>query len=125
MKITQVWCVRWMAFLIVHLALLPYATGETWVNHSFSFNTINDSPDAEVLDYQYGGSGQFGTHANKERVQLGQVFPQWNTSGAMPRGEFLYVKWRLKRSGEVYEDKVDLHDPSSRRHYGSSSSLRH
>jgi hypothetical protein len=26
----------------------------------------------------------------------------------MPRGEFLYVKWRLKSSKEVYEDKVEL-----------------
>jgi hypothetical protein len=26
----------------------------------------------------------------------------------MPPGEFLYVKWRLKQSGQVYEDKVDL-----------------
>ena len=78
------------------------------VRHSFSFDTFTDSPDAEVLDYQYGGSGQFGTHANKEMVQLEKVFRQWNTSGVMPRGEFLYVKWRLKPSGEVHEDKVDL-----------------
>ncbi len=87
---------------------MPYATGETMVDHSFSFNTIKDSPDAEVLDYQYGSSRQFGTHANKEKVQLGQVFLQWNTTGVMPRGEFLYVKWRMKQSGEVYEDTVDL-----------------
>jgi hypothetical protein len=26
----------------------------------------------------------------------------------MPRGEFLYVKWRLKATGEVFEDRVDL-----------------
>ncbi len=31
-----------------------------------------------------------------------------NTSGMMPRGEYLYVKWRVKATGEVYEDKVDL-----------------
>jgi hypothetical protein len=93
---------------IMQLGLISYAREEDMVKHHFSFNTIVDSPDAEVLDYQYGSSGQFGTHANKERVQLGQVFPQWNTAGVMPRGEFLYVKWRLKSSGKVYEDKVDL-----------------
>lgn len=26
----------------------------------------------------------------------------------MLRGEFLYVKWRLKSTGQVYEDNVDL-----------------
>lgn len=26
----------------------------------------------------------------------------------MLRGDFLYVKWRLKQTGEVYEDTVDL-----------------
>lgn len=26
----------------------------------------------------------------------------------MLRGEFLYVKWRLKSTGQIYEDNVDL-----------------
>ena len=78
------------------------------VRHHFSFDTITDSPDAGVLDYQYGSSGQFGTHANKGKVQSGGVFAAWNTAGVMPRGEFLYVKWRLRQSGEIHEDKVDL-----------------
>lgn len=26
----------------------------------------------------------------------------------MPIGDYLYVKWRLKETGEVYEDTVDL-----------------
>jgi len=26
----------------------------------------------------------------------------------MPVGEFLYVKWRIKETGEVLEDRVDL-----------------
>ena len=98
----------WMVVVIMQLALISCAKGEEMVRHSFSFITIVDSPDAEVLDFQYGSSRQFGTHANKERVQLGQVFPQWSISGVMPKGEFLYVKWRLKSSGQVYEDKVDL-----------------
>ncbi len=78
------------------------------VNHHFSFDALEDSPDIEVLDYQYGNGRQFGTHAEKERVALGQVFSGWNTYGAMPRGEFLSVKWRIKQSGQVYEDRVDL-----------------
>jgi len=92
---------KWFAFAIIQLALFSRAMGGDMVKHSFSFDTRIDSPDAEVLDYQYGSSGQFGTHANKEMVQRGRVFGQWNTTGVMPKGEFLYVKWRLKSSGEV------------------------
>jgi len=82
--------------------------------HSFSFDTRHDSPDAEVLDYEYGSSRQFGTHANKELVEMGQDFSAWNTTGNMPRGEFLSVKWRIKDPVNpskyigYYEDKVDL-----------------
>jgi hypothetical protein len=78
------------------------------VNHAFSFDTISDSPDITVLDYQYGSSRQFATHPEKERVELGQTFSRGGLFGAMPRGEFLYVKWRIKSSGEIFEDKVDL-----------------
>lgn len=82
--------------------------------HSFSFDTRHDSPDAEVLDYQYGSSRQDGTYANKERVAMGEDFPSERISGAMPRGDFLYVKWRIKNRMKpweyigTYEDKVDL-----------------
>lgn len=106
--LNQLWNFTWIVVVIMQFGLISHARGGDMVNHSFSFDTRVDSPDAEVLDYQYGGSGQFGTHANKERVQLGETFGQWNTTGVMPRGEFLYVKWRLKSSGQVYEDKVDL-----------------
>jgi len=78
------------------------------VHHSFGFDTRHDSPDVEVLDYQYGNGTQFGTHADKERVLLGEDFPSDNISGLIPRGDTLYVKWRDKRSHHVYQDRVDL-----------------
>ena len=76
--------------------------------HSFSFDARHDSPDIEVLDYQYGNIRHVGTSANKESISLGESFPATNTSGPMPRGEFLFVKWRIKKTGEIYQDKVDL-----------------
>jgi hypothetical protein len=104
----RVWAVQWVVAVIFHFVLIACAMGSDLVNHSFEFDTIRDSPDAEVLDYQYGSTRQFGTHANKEMVQLGRTFAQWGIHGAMPKGEFLYAKWRVKQSGEIYEDKVDL-----------------
>ena len=85
-----------------------YAMGGGMIQHSFSFNTNEDSPDVEVLDYQYGDGTQFGTHADNERVALGQVFPADNISGMIRRGDSLYVKWRDKYSHHVYQDRVDL-----------------
>lgn len=108
---------------------------EKYVWHSFSFDTQHDSPDAEVLDYQYGSSrndpppfpqqrmamGQHygtskreGIHPDKERIAMGQNFAYYDTSGYLPVGDFLYVNWRIKnpiRFWEYigyYEDKVDL-----------------
>lgn len=114
MKKTQLRSLKCLFVSVMLLGLTACAAGGTMVHHSFSFDTIEDSPDAEVLDYQYGDGRQDGTHADKERVALGQVFPADNISGVIPRGDFLYVKWRVKKPGSQteylgpYEDKVDL-----------------
>ncbi len=105
---TKIWQIQWIVAIMVQLALIPCAMGGDMVQQSFSFDTLHDSPDAEVLDYQYGSTRQMGIAAEKGYVEKGRVFRRWNTSGVYPRGEFLYVKWRLKSSGQIYEDKVDL-----------------
>jgi hypothetical protein len=106
---------RCLLILIVLFALQGCALGrQTMVFHSFYFDTLEDSRDAEVLDYQYGNkegnynSDSVGTHANKDSVARGIAFVAQLTSGVMPRGNSLYVKWRIKESGQVYEDRVDL-----------------
>lgn len=98
---------------IILFTLSACVLGRTMVNHSFTFDTIRDSsdgkhPEAEILDYQYGSSGQFATYANKEAIKLGMTFKQEGIRGSMARGEFLYVKWRDISSGQIFEDKVDL-----------------
>jgi hypothetical protein len=93
---------------IILFTLSACATGRTMVNHKFSFDTGYDSPGIAVLDYQYGSSGQFATYANKEKVARGMPFMQQSIHGLMPLGEFLYVKWRIINTGQVFEDKVDL-----------------
>lgn len=107
----------WLLISVILLGLSACTSlgfEDKYPRHSFSFDTLYDAPDAEVLDYQYGTSRQFGTHADNERVALGQVFRAWDTTGAMPRGEFLIVKWRIKNPGNpsqyigYYEDQVDL-----------------
>ncbi|MDY7574497.1 hypothetical protein [Actimicrobium sp. CCI2.3] len=86
--------------------------------HSFNFNTGTDAkvyghPEIDVLDYEYGSSHQFATRPAKEEWEMHAAagrdsFGSGGLAGMMPRGEYLYVKWRVKATGEVLEDKVDL-----------------
>jgi hypothetical protein len=98
--------ITWITIFLFGIAAC--ATHGNMVHHSFEFDTIEDSPDLEVLDYQYGDGTVFGTHADKERIMLGQVFPSDSISGVIPRGDTLYVKWRDKHSHHIYQDEVDL-----------------
>ena len=110
----KTWLFNQLLLLILFLCLSACATGgPRMIRHSFSFNTVTDSsdgkhPEAEVIDYQYGSSGQFWTYANREMVSLGKTFKGTGITGLMARGEFLYVKWRILTTGEVFEDRVDL-----------------
>jgi hypothetical protein len=98
----------WFLIFLIQLALQSCAIGRpAMVFHSFSFDLGYDSPDAQVLDYRYGNDkGEI--HMNRGMVQRGQGGMQYGTSGDLPRGDFLYVKWRIRSTGQVYEDRVDL-----------------
>ena len=67
----------------------------------------DDSPGIEILDYRYGDSKLAGVRA---RVPAkGGSVAQWTTTvGSMRRGDELYVKWRIKKTGEIREETVDL-----------------
>lgn len=79
------------------------------VNHTFEFNVRDDSSGIEVLDYKYGDSKLPGVHTSdmhKKDTPIGGT----GVSGPMLRGDFLYVKWRIKVTGEILEDTVDLRE---------------
>ena len=78
------------------------------VTHGFEFNAHLDSPDVEVLNYEY-------STRKPSRDQLlgvgGNGVPQAShISGGFPRGDFVYMKWRIRSTGEVFEDRVDLRE---------------
>jgi hypothetical protein len=83
--------------------------------HSFSFDVRQDMPDVEVLDYQYSNSRHNGVRAEPEVVNMGIPINGQGIYGNLLRGDFLYVKWRVKKPGSLlpeyigtYEDRVDL-----------------
>ena len=104
-----------VAIVCLALSLFACATGPAQPWHSFSFDGNFDKWDdeADLLAYSYGD--QYHMVRNSIDNPRSAVFKgmarlptSTGVNGPMPVGEFLYVKWRIKSTGEVIEDKVDL-----------------
>jgi hypothetical protein len=91
-------------FFVALLALAGCASTPELVRHGFSFDFLSDSPEAELLDYRYGTSN----YGRSELQSMGRVSQGRGIYGEMRKGDDLYVKWRLKQTGEVFERTVDL-----------------
>ncbi len=83
--------------------------GEQWgkvVNHGFEFDVRKDSPGIDILDYEYS------TRKPSKEAYLGiggSSIAQWNgIYGGFPVGDFIYMKWRIRSTGEIFEDRVNL-----------------
>ena len=100
--------VRGLALLAFGFVLTGCSSKGRVVEHSFGFDIRRSVPAVEVLDYRYGISGLPGTRAPEWMVKEGKPGGADGIYGAITVGDFLYVKWRLKESGEVFEDNVDL-----------------
>mgnify|MGYP000887229462 CR=1 FL=1 len=98
---------RWLAVLGLVLSLAACASTPRLVPHAFNFDGWNDGwqATAELLEYSYGDQYRMTRRKAKEGDFLGY---RSAVNGPIPVGEFLYVKWRLKATGEVLEDRVDL-----------------
>ncbi len=84
------------------------------VDHSFEFNASWDSPDVEVLDYRYGDSKLPGAAPPNWALESGRIRQQTGVSGPMLVGDFLYVKWRIKATGEIHQETINLRQQLSR-----------
>jgi hypothetical protein len=104
---------RWLvSALLLALALAACVNNSPaqikLTDHSFSFDGYFDKWDeiVDLLEYSYGD--QYHMAQGKVKPPKERLRPQWGVNGSMPVGEFLYVKWRIKTTGEVLEDRVDL-----------------
>lgn len=98
---------RGLLALCLAMTLTACASGPKLVSHGFSFDGWNDhwAETAQLLEYSYGDQYRMVQRKAPEGDFLGY---QSGIHGPMPVGDFLYVKWRLKASGEVFEQRVDL-----------------
>lgn len=104
---------QWLAWLVLALCVsvqVACATTPRLTTHTFEFDARWDSPGIEVLNYRYGNTKQPGAAPPEYMLKIGKAPQQVGISGDMLRGDDLYVKWRIKSSGEVYEDTVNLKD---------------
>ena len=99
---------RWLFIAIVTASLVGCASMQDVVHHGFGFDFIDDSPDAELLDYRYGNSRNPAAKNSQGMLSQGKSKQQLETYGGMLRGDELYVKWLLRSTGEIHEDTVDL-----------------
>lgn len=96
-----------LAVLLSSCALKPAAEF-----HSFSFSGASDNwaTRIEILNFAYG---------NKDRVirrdietwiyrDATRLPSSYGTGGYLAIGDYLYVKWRVKSTGQVFERRVDL-----------------
>lgn len=101
----------YLAMSMLGVALAACASKPRLADHSFEFDARTDSPDIELLSWRYGTSRHPGARSCPDpRAVCTKVGQQAGISGAMRIGEDLYVKWRVKSSGDVFEDTVDLRD---------------
>ena len=96
------------AALLLVAAMSACATKPALVWHKFSFDGWFDgwAESADLLEYSYGD--QYRIVQDKVPPERLRLRPQAGVNGPMPVGDFLYVKWRLKDTGEVLEDRVEL-----------------
>ncbi|MES2069645.1 MAG: hypothetical protein V4488_04805 [Pseudomonadota bacterium] len=97
----------WLLIGVTTALLTACATGPQVVSHSFSYDALEESPDVEVLDYRYGDDYVM-TRAPEWRKIQGNVKQGEHITATFPRGAYLFVKWRIKATGEEFQDTVDL-----------------
>ena len=111
------WQRAWVGLLALFLAglLAGCATGPKLVPHAFSFDGRKDGwhETVDLLAYSYGDQyhkvrRSLESPSSSLFAGLSGLPSGHGVNGPMPVGEFLYVKWRIKATGEVLEDRVDL-----------------
>ena len=111
-SLSPVACSAWR-FGLLGMVLWLSACASGLVYHRFSFDANSESPDIELVAYQYGNDKGVGMRGQEHEFTIRGVKHfgmggQAGITGDIIRPDFLFVKWRIKATGEVLEDTVDL-----------------
>ena len=100
--------VRCFLVALLLIVLTACASSSDQPLHGFGFDARIDSPNIEILDYRYGNLRIGPTQAEPAGLARGSIPQLAGVAGYFPVGESLYVKWRIRATGQTYEDTVDL-----------------
>lgn len=103
---------QWLS-LILLLSVLAACAGvsQTLTNrayHSLDFRPGIESPSIDLLAFRYGSSNHFGFRTPLTDIAQGKTSAGAAITGDLPVGDDFYAKWRDKKTGQIYEDTVDL-----------------
>ncbi len=99
---------NWLAFVGVCIGLSACASSLTLGSYSsFGFDFRKDKQDAVILDYHYGNAECFDQPAEFILKEGKELYFQ-SMGNFQCRIDFVYVKWKDRTTGNVYEDNVNL-----------------
>lgn len=118
-SIFTVWLRLLAALLICSTTLLACASGPEQpkiYSYQIQWNVATDAPiygkaEVKILDHSYGVANKFEIKPGKwhrDRFPSQGCCDLTNDGIVAPRGDYLYFKWRVIATGEVFEDRVDL-----------------
>jgi len=97
-----------LVILTITMLLSLSGCANRLVNHGFHFNAKWESPNIEILGFRYGKSIYNTALSSEDPYGVNKIPQQHTIIGKMLRGDDLYVKWKVKSTGVIYEDTVNL-----------------
>ena len=94
--------------LICLVMVLPFLSACAPASGMHGFEYYPKYKEYELLDYEYYNHLNGGIRPKAEMVRRGQSVGVLNTFGPMYFGEYFYVKWQDKKTGVVYERRIDV-----------------
>ena len=95
---------RFLGAGLIFVLLIGCASMSSTPLHSFAFDAMKDSPDILILAFKYGEARASAVHDDEaEAARRGVPNARQFTGigGYISRGDFLYVKWRIKRTASA------------------------
>lgn len=106
------WLMIGLALLLTGCGTSTAIIGEDRVWHTFQFNIheFDKSNSVEVLDFIYGDPKGYANRCDPEKIKREKCQQgDHSTTVRSPRSlKTLYVKWRVKSTGEIREVTLDI-----------------
>lgn len=100
---------KWLALSLLVTLQACAVGGPPREDHAFSFNTYRDSPDFVIWDYRYSHQSVVIRDAGSAVHDPGWAGAgQSGIRGNLRIGDTLYVKWKNKETGELFEETASL-----------------